>query len=214
MTNRTESGHVRTWQRERQRHLILDCCGVILGEPMEPLFVTAAGLSGRHVDTVRSMFREDFRDDLWLGKLALSQFWSAYSLRLGLSADAIPQLEAAIRRSLSVRIPASDLADWQRHGVDITVLSNMRTEWIRPVLEAGGHLASVDRLLISDEIAAAKPSPAAFRIALGTRERPTMFMDDSPANLEAMRDAFGGVQCELVRSRTDARSVMSRWLKA
>lgn len=71
------------------------------------------------------------------------------------------------------------------HSGPMWLLSNHRTAWLLPRLERFGVADRFERILVSDALGAAKPSPVAFA-ALRARDD-TVFFDDSPCNVDAAR---------------------------
>ena len=74
------------------------------------------------------------------------------------------------------------------HDGPMWLLSNHRTSWLLPRLERFGVADRFERILVSDVLAAAKPSAAAFAALQGRDD--LIFYDDSQCNVDAAR-SFG-----------------------
>ncbi|MGW7522996.1 HAD hydrolase-like protein [Streptomyces sp. NPDC054783] len=174
-------------QRESpERTLLLDACGVVLGEPMEPLFRAVAASSGLRPAVVAQLFRQRFRDDLWAGRMDEASFWTSLAAACGM------ERAPAVWRTvvcLSMRaLPAVHrLPSWGRQA-RLVLLSNHRHEWLVPRLEAlalTGHFSDV---WISSITGAVKPDPTAYDRPLGSTDlAQALYVDDKLANVAAAR---------------------------
>lgn len=84
----------------------------------------------------------------------------------------------------------TDAEMWEAiaHDGPMWLLSNHRTSWLLPRLERFGVADRFERILVSDVLAAAKPSAAAFAALQGRDD--LIFYDDSQCNVDAAR-SFG-----------------------
>jgi FMN phosphatase YigB (HAD superfamily) len=89
-----------------------------------------------------------------------------------------------LRADLERRYRPGPWFDWVvAHDGPIWLLSNHRSDWLLPRLERFGLADRFERVLVSDELGAAKPSPTAFAALV---DQPSMvFFDDSRRNVEA-----------------------------
>ncbi|MBP2056326.1 putative hydrolase of the HAD superfamily [Streptomyces griseochromogenes] len=186
-----------------ERTLLLDACGVVLGEPMEPLFRAVAASSGLHPAVVAQLFRQRFRDDLWAGRMDETSFWTSLAMACGL-ASASAEWRTVVDQSMRALPAVRRLPSWSRHA-RLVLISNHRHEWLVPRLEAlalTGHFSEVS---ISSITGAVKPDQAAYdRLLGGTDLAQTLYVDDKLANVAAARSL--GVRSLLA----DADG---RWLK-
>ena len=135
--------HVETangpWSEGSRHVLILDVCGVLLVEPMVPLFRAVAREAGTSPDRIEAVFRYYFRDALWSGRLEESSFWPAFAMACGVGIASPSWL--LLLRSAMTPLPAASLVGRWSMSAEIWLLSNHRHEWLVPALQAAGlHL--------------------------------------------------------------------------
>jgi 2-haloacid dehalogenase/putative hydrolase of the HAD superfamily len=76
-------------------------------------------------------------------------------------------------------------------GVPLFALTNMPAEWISMVAAMSPAFARFRDIVVSAQEGLIKPDPRLYRIALdrmGRRADEVLFIDDSPANIDAARD--------------------------
>lgn len=113
--------------------------------------------------------------------------------------EEFPADAAAIRayrqhfgRTLTGMVPGTGalLAELGRAGVRLLALTNWSAETFPHAVERFGILRRFEDVLVSGAEGLAKPDPAIFRLALrrfGLEATETVFVDDSPVNVEAAR---------------------------
>ncbi|EST29135.1 HAD hydrolase-like protein [Streptomyces roseochromogenus] len=176
-------------QLQRQspgRTLLLDACGVLLGEPMEPLFRAVAASSGLRPAAVAELFRQRFRDDLWAGRMDETSFWSSLATACGL--ERAPAVwRSVVDQSMRAMPVVHRLPSWGRQA-RLVLISNHRHEWLVPRLEALALTSHFSEVSISSITGAVKPDQAAYDRVLGSTDRAqTLYVDDKLANVAAAR---------------------------
>ncbi|WNM29224.1 HAD-IA family hydrolase [Streptomyces sp. Li-HN-5-11] len=174
-------------QRESQeRTLLLDACGVVLGEPMEPLFRAVAASSGLSPAAVAQLFRQRFRDDLWAGRMEETSFWTSLATACGL--ESVPAVwRTVVDQSMRAMPVVCRLPSWGQHA-RLVLISNHRHEWLVPRLEALALASHFSDVWISSITGVVKPDQAAYdRLLGGTDLAQTLYVDDKPANVAAAR---------------------------
>jgi len=175
--------HGQTHGDPSNTRLLLDACGVLVGEPMEPLFVALARSAGTSREVVADIFRTRFRDDLWSGKLCEEDFWGelAHSCRAQVTAH---EGRSFIRAAMPPKPVCALLSRWSGKA-RLVLVSNHRHEWLLPRL-ARDIARHFDELRISSAVGAVKPDPAALAAMFASGDRHTaLFVDDKPANVRA-----------------------------
>jgi glucose-1-phosphatase len=197
------SSQPRSQRESPERTLLLDACGVVLGEPMAPLFRAVAASSGLSPAAVGQLFRQRFRDDLWAGRMDETSFWTSLATACGL--ERAPAVwRTVVDESMRAMPVVRRLPSWGGKA-RLVLISNHRHEWLVPRLDALALTGHFSEVAISSITGAVKPDQAAYdRLLGGTDLAQTRYVDDKPANVDAAR-SFG------VRSMlADADG---RWLK-
>jgi FMN phosphatase YigB (HAD superfamily) len=196
--------------RRIRRTLLLDACGVLLGEPTGPLFEAVADSCDHSPDAVAVVFRERFRDILWSGQIDEDAFWSDFANSLGTD-HPCPSWRGVIDASMHGLPALHCLPAWSQQA-EIIVISNHRREWLLPRLDALGATKYADELCISSSTGLVKPDPAAYTHAVRGRERSrTLYVDDKLANVEAARDL--GFRSLLADPKGSWMEVVEAWLE-
>ncbi|MDJ0522986.1 MAG: HAD family hydrolase [Planctomycetota bacterium] len=168
--------------------LLLDAHGVVLNNPLRDFLRELAEFTGQQTADVLDRWYTEIRIPAWTGVLGDDELWTALSgssLVGGLSARAWSErLEAHYAPGPA----APHLATWREH-VPVWLLSNHRTHWLMPRLERFGLLEHLDRVIVSDDIRAAKPDPRAFDPVLRdyAPER-VLFVDDQVKNIRVAHE--------------------------
>lgn len=178
----------------KRRLLVLDVCGVLLGEPTEPLFRVVAREAGTSPDRVRAVFRHYFRDELWSGRLDETDFWPAFATACGVGIPS-PAWPTLLRSAMAPLPAAAYVSRWSR-SAQIWLLSNHRHEWLIPALQDAGLHLLARRLFISSQTGHVKPGPAAY-VQILDNAAPgdsLLYVDDKPDNVRAFRElGVGGL---------------------
>lgn len=125
-------------------------------------------------------WRACWRLPFWEGAITDAEMWEAIA----------PGLDAVeLRDDLEARYRPGPWFDFViGHDGPMWLLSNHRTSWLLPRLERFGVADRFERILVSDVLAVAKPSAAAFAELQGRDD--LVFYDDSQCNVDAAR-SFG-----------------------
>jgi glucose-1-phosphatase len=157
--------------------VVLDVHGVVFTNPF-PAFIREIGERvGIGGDELFRRWRARWRQPFWEGSITEAEMWEGIA----------PGLDAAeLRSDLEHRYRRGPWFDFVcGHDGPMWLLSNHRTDWLLPRLERFQVADRFERILVSDALGAAKPSPRAFD-ALRTRGD-AVFFDDSPCNVSAAR---------------------------
>lgn len=178
---------VSRYSREQQL-LILDAGGVLVSEPMPALIGQLEADSALAPGEAEAFYRRELREPLWEGRLGIEEFWQR--LIAGTQVSGAPEIYRAIVEQGFHPLPAlARLPEWSQQA-QITVLSNHRHEWLRPLLAQAAVLGCIDHLLISSEINVCKPALRAFELAkqtAGPQTERMLFIDDQPKNIDPAR---------------------------
>jgi FMN phosphatase YigB (HAD superfamily) len=163
--------------------LVLDVHGVVLSDHLPKFLEEFADLNGEPVDDVRRRWRKGIRTPAWKGEIDDAELWRRLS---GVEGEHRwrDQLEAGYQLGPA----APHLGRWSAR-VPIWLLSNHRTGWLLPRLKRFGIDKCFERVLVSDEIGAAKPDAGAFALIGEHVGQPqaALFVDDQMCNIEAAR---------------------------
>lgn len=195
----------------RRRGLALDAGGLVVTEPIPAALATleSAGADAFELRTAYSRVYDSF----WSGRFPSAELFAVLCRETGLGADVARDCAERFLAELQLVPTIVDrLVEWRELAQSLILVSNHRSEWLRPVLRAGGVDVMFDALYISDELAAAKPTSRSFRRVIVHVGDPSRFLvcDDAPANVAAAEE-FGFEGCLV---ETDARwmKVVDTWL--
>ncbi|MEU6022646.1 hypothetical protein [Micromonospora sp. NPDC047134] len=192
--------------------LVLDVCGVLLAEPMAPLFRVVSHDAGTSSDRVEAIFHHSFRDSLWSGHLDESAFWPAFAAACGLGQPSL--VWRSVLRSAMTPLPAvARLRDWST-AAQIWLLSNHRHEWLVPALQAADMYRFAHRIFISSQTGAVKPGLSAY-VQILEQASPgdcLLYVDDKEVNVEAFKSL--GVDSIQADESGSWATVVDGWLAA
>jgi HAD superfamily hydrolase (TIGR01509 family) len=169
--------------------VVLDVHGVVFNNPLPAFLAELGARSDLGVNRFKRRWRSTWRVPFWEGRLSEEEMWALVAPGLdpeGVRAD----LERRYR-------PGPWFEFVRRHEGPIWLLSNHRSDWLVPRLDRFGIADRFDRVLVSDRLGAAKPSPAAF--AALVEHGSVVFFDDSQRNVDAAR-ALGLTAARVSRS--------------
>lgn len=177
--------------------LVLDVGGVLLTDPMPILFDRLAEAGGVPKADVYEFYRANLRQRFWSGAISEDEFWPELLCAARLAAGDAPEWHAAVLEWQTPLPAIGELERWAA-AADIEILSNHRTAWIRPALEAAGvalpppgvdRPGLIRRALVSEETGLVKPDADAFRAALeiARPDLPALLADDQPPNVASAR---------------------------
>jgi len=160
--------------------VVLDVHGVVINNPLPGFLREIGERVGIGGDELIRRWRARWRLPFWEGAITDAEMWEAIA----------PGLDAVeLRDDLEARYRPGPWFDFViGHDGPMWLLSNHRAAWLLPRLERFGVADRFERILVSDVLAAAKPSAAAFA-ALQERDD-LVFFDDSQCNVDAAR-SFG-----------------------
>ena len=158
------------------RLLVLDGQGVVFNNPF-PAFLADLGVrTGVGELEISSRWTDELRLPFWTGQLGEAAMWAR--LAPGISTT-------DLRQDLERRYAPGPMYDHVRRSTGrLWLLSNHRGDWLRPRLERFALTERFERILVSDEQGAAKPSPEAFVDLLGAG---CLYIDDLANNIEVAR---------------------------
>jgi putative hydrolase of the HAD superfamily len=170
-------------QAKPERTLLLGACGVLVGDPMAPLFAAVGQTAGMQAEAVEAVFRERFRDALWSGQMDEAVFWKQLAADCDITPDPLAWREVLF--DAMVPLPAAQhVVAWGRDA-RLVLLSNHRAEWLMPVLYRRMLASHFDRIDISSNTGLVKPDPWALHSALGlSAPQSALYIDADTANLQ------------------------------
>jgi HAD superfamily hydrolase (TIGR01509 family) len=158
--------------------LILDVHGVLFNKPLAGFLRDLGERTGEGGTQLLDRWQREVRTPFWIGELDEAAMWKTlapYESPVALRDD----FEARFERG-----PLWGLATTFER--DVWLLSNHRSDWLHERLARFDIADRFDRIMVSDEMAAAKPDPAAFRIvAEVSQSRQVLFLDDQLHNVQA-----------------------------
>lgn len=166
----------------------LDVHGVVFNNPLPGFLREVGERLGVGADEFTRRWRTRWRRPFWEGTITEAEMWEAVA----------PELDAtALRDELEWRYRRGPWFDFVvRHDGPIWLLTNHRSAWLLPRLERFDIAHRFERILVSDVLGAAKPSPRAF--AELQRRSDLVYFDDSPCNVESARAL--GIDAHLVET--------------
>lgn len=160
--------------------VVLDAHGVVFNRAF-PTFVRRRSLE-RHddPDVTWARWRRDYRLDFWEGRSSPNAVWRGL-----FPGDDPEKLTAGLhdvydRGPLFDQVVGSDRRAW--------LLSNHYSGWLLPQLRRFGLDRRFERVLVSDQLGVAKPSPDVFEWVRREADTPdVVLLDDSATNVTAAR---------------------------
>lgn len=189
----TQESGVFVTDSERPKTLLLDAYGVLIGEPTKPLFDAVSRTCQCTATEVEAIFREQFRDALWRGRISTSEFWRDLALACGLPSPRTSWLDTMLLSM--VPLPATRLLPRWRRRARLVVISNHRHEWLVPVLQRHNLDRVIDAMYVSSVTGKVKPSLDVYTTSLGGDLTSCVgYVDDKSANVQAA-EALGIRSC-------------------
>lgn len=158
--------------------VVLDAHGVVFNRAF-PVFVRRRAIErGDEPAEVWHRWRDEHRQDFWEGRTTPAEMWAGV-----FPGDCPARLSAELERMYR---PGPLFRSVATGSDRVWLLSNHRSGWLLPRLERFGLADRFERVLISDQIGAAKPHPAAFEQVLDEMNRSrVLLLDDSAVNVAA-----------------------------
>jgi len=166
----------------RNKLLVLDGQGVVFDAPIKRFLANFATDYQLSLMDIEARWESGLREQAWRGLLDDEPLWNALAGRPVDAAHMRRRLDASYRPGPA----ASSIADWSRKA-QLWLLSNHRSAWLLPQLNAFGIADRFTRVLISDTTGFVKPEAAAFdpvfqHLVAGHH---VLFVDDQPHNVRA-----------------------------
>lgn len=189
----------------RPERLILDIGGVVFPSAMPQVIGELAERSGVGERRLWRQFNNHVFQAFWSGRMSVDEFWAQLTEFAGVP-DAPARWRAGMTTNVLRPLRSVDRLRAWAQVVPLGILSNHRSEWVRPALEAIGVMELFDPVLISSETGLVKPDPAAFRqlAELGTPPDRVLYVDD---RAQALRRA------EWFGIRTMQSDAEERWIE-
>ncbi len=162
--------------------LVLDGQGVVFNSPFKKFLSSFAKNNRLDYEQVERRWEGRIRELAWRGLISDDQLWSGLADRKINVKETMLELSAGYEPGPA----AKHLTSWSQ-TVPIWLLSNHRSAWLLPKLEAFGLGGAFDKLLISDSTGFIKPEPEAFRQLLHgvSSAQDILFIDDQLHNVQA-----------------------------
>lgn len=178
--------------------VIVDMGGVLLRtETQEPRRRLAERLGVRVEELYRIVFDSQESRQLQLGEVSYEHAWDAVAERFGLDRQGLADVQRQMFEADRLDVQLVSYLRQLRGRVKTALLSNAGTG-LRQTLKQERIEDAFDEVVISAEVGVMKPDSEIYRIALdrlGIEPQEAVFVDDSPANVEAAtRLGMVGVQ--------------------
>jgi HAD superfamily hydrolase (TIGR01509 family) len=174
--------HESTPQREEDALIVLDAHGVVFNRAFPTFVDRRARERNDDPSATWERGRRHLRLDFWEGRTTPEEMWD----RL-FPGDDPARLSAGLERTyrpgpLYEHVTSTSHRMW--------LLSNHHSGWLVPQLRRFGLADRFDRVLVSDQVGIAKPSPLVFdMIRRDAGDLPVVLFDDSAVNVAAARAA-------------------------
>jgi len=166
----------------RIERLVLDAHGVVFSNSFRNVVSEIAHLSGQNTGEVWEKWLREVRYPAWSGGLSESEIWP----RLGVG-HLTRRRDEIMRTAFGLGPAGPYLRTWNRH-TPIWLLSNHRSEWLRPRLQQFGLEGFFERILISDQTGFVKPDENAFlEIMDGKSPDRVLYVDDKQKNIDVAK---------------------------
>ncbi|SHM48960.1 HAD family hydrolase [Gracilibacillus kekensis] len=160
--------------------LVLDVGGV-LATDLDQFWDELVSQTNLSYKEVRNIYKEEIRKQLWHGEISVESFWCW--LKSTFPNIDLNYLQEVLPESLLELEGIHFVKKWSEVS-DIHILSNHRTEWIKPILD---HIRPfIMSATISAEVKVAKPNHKIYQICMQHLDetRPILFIDNKRENLE------------------------------
>ena len=162
--------------------LVLDGQGVVFDAPIKSFLLFFTHQNNLDYDSVISSWQNRLRHLAWTGAIEDEALWNELA---GKKVD-VKQTMRSLSASYRPGPVAKYLVSWSRQ-VPIWLLSNHRSHWVLPQLDALNLSGSFQQMLISDLTGIVKPDPNAFTQLLNGdfAAEDILFVDDQIHNVKA-----------------------------
>lgn len=163
--------------------LVLDAHGVVFTSSFRQFLTLLADERRQPREDLLQKWRDGVRVAAWTGTISESEIWR----RLGLKTlDEIAVARELMVDCFKVGFAGARLPEWSLLA-PIWILSNHRSEWLLPRTRKFQLDEYIAKVIVSDQVGAVKPDPAAFYPISSLEIAPSrvLFVDDQPRNLDA-----------------------------
>jgi len=179
-------------KNSKPKLLVLDGQGVVFNSPIKSFLLSFAKTNNLDYRQVEDRWENGLRTLAWTGAIDDESLWKALA---GKPVD-IPQTMLALRSSYRPGPAADHVREWSGM-LPVWLLSNHRSHWVLPQLDALGVRDAFRNLLVSDRTGFVKPEPAAFGQLLHSDLLPgeILIVDDQAHNVASAEEAgFSAIQ--------------------
>lgn len=194
---------------EGNKLLVLDGQGVVFDAPIKRFLATFADVQQLSLTDIEARWESGLRERAWRGQIDDEDLWNALA---GQSVDAA-QTRLRLDASYRPGPAAPHVAAWSGKA-QLCLLSNHRSAWLLPRLDAFGIRSSFARIWVSDATGHVKPEAAAFDPVFRNRDAGlhVLFVDDQPHNVRAAEAL--GIRGLVAAPDQGWLEQVSRWLNS
>ncbi len=168
--------------------LVLDAHGVVFNSPFRGFLRDLAVETGQTPEHLLARWHADLRVPAWTGKLSDAAIWDGIAGDRFVSSQRTSEWRQMLERRYELGPAGAHLDRWFGR-VPIWLLTNHRSHWLLPRLHRFGLARYFDRVLVSDELGAVKPSPRVFAPLVRVADPDAiLFVDDQVKNVRVARD--------------------------
>jgi len=167
---------------EGNKLLVLDGQGVVFDAPIKRFLATFADDQQLSMTDIEARWESGLRERAWRGQIDDANLWNALAGRSVDAAQTRLRLDASYRPGPA----APHLADWSGKS-RLCLLSNHRSGWLLPRLDAFGIRSCFENVWVSDATGHVKPESTAFDPVFQYLDAglQVLFVDDQPHNVRA-----------------------------
>ena len=194
---------------ESNKLLVLDGQGVVFDAPIKRFLATFADDQQLSLTDIEARWESGLRERAWRGQIDDENFWNALA---GQSVDAA-QTRLRLDASYRPGPAAPHLADWSGKA-RLCLLSNHRSAWLLPRLDAFVIRSLFEEIWVSDATGHVKPESAAFEPVVKYVDAglQVLFVDDQPHNVRAAQAL--GIRGLVAAPDQGWLAQVSRWLSS
>lgn len=194
---------------EDNKLLVLDGQGVVFDAPIKRFLATFADDQQLSLRDIEARWESGLRERAWRGRIDDANLWNELAGRSVDAAQTRLRLDASYRPG-----PAAPyLPDWSGKA-RLCLLSNHRSAWLLPQLDAFGIRSFFEKIWVSDATGHVKPEAAAFDPVFRYRDAGlhVLFVDDQPHNVRAAEAL--GIRGLVANPDQSWLEQVSRWLNS
>lgn len=193
----------------RNKLLVLDGQGVVFDAPIKRFLATFARDHEISLIDIEKRWESGLREQAWRGLIDDATLWNALAGRQVDAADTRRRLDASYGPGPALPY----ISDWSNKA-QLCLLTNHRSGWLLPQLNAFGITGRFEGIWVSDKTGFIKPEAAAFDPVFQYRDarNNVLFVDDQPHNVLAA--AALGIRGILAMPDGRWLDQVSRWLES